>query len=245
MSDDPERLLYQSLVLRVLAKAYACPDDAFQSAVMIGDFSSALRSGVTCLGNPRLRRPTSQLHRAVSALSTAEVTLKEEYTALFQRKVRCSPYASRYLAPGAAYRTRVLEEVATYYRALGVTTAADHPDLPDHIGAELEFLALAAAREYQARQTDDEAASYFRDLRRRFCTGHLALWLPTFRDRLAEHARLDFYPAVTDVAMAMLDVDPLAPAVAEGPLFVDSQETYLKDGSDESGTSFPCGLMVG
>lgn len=187
-----------------------------------------------------------RLDQAIQTLPTDSLRLQEEYTALFLRKVPCSLYASRYLVPSALFRPRVLTEVAGYYRALGLGSAAERPELPDHLGAELEFLGLAAAREYAAHQEREvETADRVREVRERFCSEHVALWVPLFRERLIKHARLAFYPAVTDVVLALLAVDQPVLATIGGSIAAASLDGNLMEGSDETGSSFACGVVAG
>ncbi len=242
---ETDRLLHQALLYRVLATAYAYPDKEFQEALASGAFSTALRAGVTRLADDRLSEQADRLDQVIQTLPARNLRLEEEYTALFLRKVPCSLYASRYLVPSALFRPRVLTEVAGYYRALGLGPAAEHPELPDHLGTELEFLGLAAAREYAAHQQREvETANRVREVRERFCSEHVALWVPLFRDRLTKHARLAFYPAVTDVVLALLAVDQPVPATMDGSIATASLVGNPMEGSDETGSSFDCGVVA-
>jgi DMSO reductase family type II enzyme chaperone len=246
MTSNADRLLHQSLLYRVLATAYAYPDQEFQEALASGAFSTALRVGATRLADARLSEQADRLDQIIQTLPASSLRLQEEYTALFLRKVPCSLYASRYLVPSALFRPRVLTEVAGYYRALGLGPAAERPELPDHLGAELEFLGLAAAQEYAAhQQCDIETADRVREVRERFCSEHVALWVPLLRERLAKHARLAFYPAVTDVVLALLAVDQPVLATAGGSTTVASLDGNPMEGGDETGSSFECGVVAG
>jgi TorA maturation chaperone TorD len=242
MRRDPERLLNLSMLYRMLAAAYAYPDDDFHSALESGAFSAALCSGVMILDDRSVSETAERLYDAIAGLSEVDISLAEEYTALFQRKVPCSPYASRYLVPSALFRSGVLSDVVGYYQLLGVRPSRDRPDLPDHIGTQLEFLGLAAAREADALCAgDDTLANNLGEVRGQFCENFVVLWIPHFREKLDEHARLAFYPAVTDLALALLELEHPVPAeVTAGPAADPAVDDAIED-DDGTASSFDCG----
>ncbi len=84
--------------------------------------------------------------------------------------------------------------------------AAAAAELPDHIGAELEFLGLLLlkAADARGRGAADEAA-VAEDAARKFFADHLGSWAPTFCRRLREAAGHPFYAAVADLLQAFLE----------------------------------------
>jgi putative dimethyl sulfoxide reductase chaperone len=202
------RELHRSLLYRLLASAFLYPDADVGSTICSDEFVQSLRRSADALGEDDVVERIEHLRRAIGSPPDVGHDLAAEYVALFTRNVPCSPYGSRYLVRDVMARPRVLAEVTGYYTAFGVRVDQDHPDLPDHIGMELEFLGYLLAKEVYASDAGWESrAAICRDARGRFLHEHMLLWIPSFRERLHEHARLLFYPAVADVVLAVLEND--------------------------------------
>jgi TorA maturation chaperone TorD len=94
------------------------------------------------------------------------------------------------------------------YAAFGFQVSARRPNLPDHISAELEFVAALLAKEaYALDQGWYPQAKLTRQARRKFIRENLAQWLPAFVERLEQHRRLPFYPAVAALVLALLAIE--------------------------------------
>jgi putative dimethyl sulfoxide reductase chaperone len=243
MQVQQSRLLHEAMLFRALAAAFAYPDDDFRSALESGAFAAALCSGVAMLDDATLTARADEVYDAIADLSGNMDDLAEEYSALFLRKVPCSPYGSRYQTPAALYRSRVLADVSGFYRALGLRPALDRPDLPDHIGAELEFLGLVTAHEHQALEVEeDERAAQFRELADQFASEQIGEWIGAFRARLGEHARLRFYPAIADLAIALLEYRSPGVTAPVWPGMIRDDEG---DDNERSASTFDCGPVAG
>jgi TorA maturation chaperone TorD len=154
------------------------------------------------------------------------VTLQEEHTFLFGRHVRVPPYESSYVLEPGTDRSTHLAEIGGLYAAFGFAVSATHPDMPDHLGAECELLAVLLAKEaYALDQGWSSRAKLTRRARRKLVMEHLQRWLPAFSARLDKHHRRSFYPALAGFMLALLAVEerhlgaprPAAPdAVASG-----------------------------
>jgi DMSO reductase family type II enzyme chaperone len=83
-----------------------------------------------------------------------------------------------------------LADVAAFYRAFGMEVADSATERPDHIGMELEFMSLLAAREAYAleHQWDDADIALGHDAQKQFLREHLGRWSPAFARRLARAA---------------------------------------------------------
>jgi TorA maturation chaperone TorD len=75
---------------------------------------------------------------------------------------------------------------------------------PDHLGMELEFMSVLAAREAYAHehQLDNEAVAVCRDAQKKFLREHLGRWSPAFARRLA---RVAVDPALAALAGLLRD----------------------------------------
>ena len=134
--------------------------------------------------------------------------LAEEHTFLFGRHVRVPPYESSYVLEPGTDRSTHLAEIGGLYAAFGLTVASAHPDMPDHLGAECELLAVLLAKEaYALARGWASRAKLTRRARRKLVIEHLQRWLPSFAERLEKHHRQPFYPAVTAVVLELLAVE--------------------------------------
>lgn len=135
-----------------------------------------------------------------------------------------TPYEAVYRDQRVVGETRVagllmgpstLAVMATY-RDSGVQVPPECGELPDHIGVELNFMALECAREQAAWKAGDEGAARV-ELRRqqRFLQTHLVQWVPALARRIAANARSDFYRGIALLTEAFLrrDVATLARAL--------------------------------
>jgi TorA maturation chaperone TorD len=146
---------------------------------------------------------------AVDALATTDISLAEEHTALFARNVVVPPHGTVYGAGLDSMRTHDLAQISGFYEAFGLQVSASRAELADHISMELEFVAALLAKEAYALECGwTGRAKRAAVARRRFVDDHVRPWLPKFAERLAKHHRLDFYPAVTNLVLALL-VEPL------------------------------------
>jgi len=117
---------------------------------------------------------------------------------------RIAPYECSNTPPSAGGHTAVLADVAGFFGAFGF---AVHLDRPDHLVAELEFAALVALAEAQARRDgDDEHAEVCAAAARTFLRDHLGRWLDAFAARVGGEETLapwaPFAAAAADLVAA-------------------------------------------
>lgn len=93
-----------------------------------------------------------------------------------------------------------LADLAAFYRAFGLEVADGAAERPDHIGMELEFMSVLAAKEAYARthEATDERCALCREAQKRFLREHLGRWAPAFARRLARVATDDALAALAD-----------------------------------------------
>jgi DMSO reductase family type II enzyme chaperone len=196
-------LLAQGVLYRQLAEGLAYPTAERLQAWQDGSAVAAIAKAVNALGEPELEAAGEQLERSLSEPSA--LSLEEEYTYLFQRQAVASPYEGSYLVQSFFMQPQTLADVGAFYSAFGLQVAGD---LADHLGAELEFLAVLCFKEVYARdQGWAEQAETCNQARRRFLGEHLGRWLPVFVMRVKDNARLPFYAAQADLAAALVSLD--------------------------------------
>lgn len=113
-------------------------------------------------------------------------------------------------------REGVLEDLLRFYEFFDVKLSETDREYPDHLVAELEFIAWLCLQEQAAERNGGDAQS-FRRAARDFLSRHLAAWLPQFRQRLE----------ATDTAYA-----PYGSALVE---LVDTHSSRLAEQLQESG----------
>lgn len=95
---------------------------------------------------------------------------------------RVAPYEGSNVASTAGGVTPRLADVAGFYRAFNVTVASDRPD---HVVAELEFLALTLLAEAEALERgDDELADIAARATRTFLRDHVGSWIEAWAARV-------------------------------------------------------------
>ncbi len=206
---DLEALLARSILLRWGARLFLYPDEALTDDLGSGRAAAQLTAALAALdADPPLSEAVDALFAALRTPSRDDVGLAEEYTFLFERDVHCPLYEASYREERSLVFTHDLAEISGFYGAFGVQVSLTHPDRPDHLSLELDFLSFLYAKQaYAVEQGWKRRGVLTSKARERFLQEHLAEWLPRFTDRLDQHARLGFYPAAARLAQAVLDSD--------------------------------------
>ena len=196
--------------VRGLARGFTYPDADWISALLDGRWPTALAEVLAPLG-----MRTRKVARAVKTLPTEPATalqaLQVEYTYLFINGVPhapAPPYASAHMG-----QRRLMGEPAETalraYRQAGLALVENCDVLPDHLAAELEFLAWLGEQAIAAWESGDEEQGRARaDQQRTFLQDHLRLWAPTFCRRAEKAARIPFYRELARLADKVLGIAP-------------------------------------
>ena len=195
--------------LRGLARGFTYPDAGWVATLLDGQWPAAL-AGVL----EPLDLAAEGVRQAIAALppevEAALLALQVEYTYLFINAVPhvpAPPYASAYTAQGLLMGEPA-EAALVAYRQAGLTLARDYRDLPDHLAAELEFLAWLGEQALAAQEGGDEEQAGLRLAQQQtFLSQQVRPWLPAFCRRVKEAARLPFYRELACLAESLLSVD--------------------------------------
>lgn len=96
--------------------------------------------------------------------------------------------------------------VKKFVEATGLRYQSDFGGMPDHIGAELEFMQKLEERLAQAVNDDEkELADNLFSIKGRFLTEHLLAWAPEFFDKVINKANLPLYREVAELAKTFLE----------------------------------------
>jgi putative dimethyl sulfoxide reductase chaperone len=181
------------------------------------------------------------LHSAIRVLAASEPALQEA-SAAFSARLReedFAPFLESYLAAfGHAARGRCplneieygdikadplfqphrLADLAAFYRAFGLEVASEADERHDHLGLELEFMCVLAAKEAYAleHQLDPEELLICRDAQKRFLRDHLGRWTPAFARRLARMAGDNALGALANFTRAWVEVECARYGVSPG-----------------------------
>ncbi len=219
MAEDYAGPLARGALWHWAAQAFWYPEDEFIRRLHDAADRAALRRAAT------VADPSGELAAALEAIwsameraASAGRELAEEHTYLFARNVLVPPREDSYaIAPGLR-RSAELAELATLYAAFGLQISAERRDLPDHISMQLEFAAVLLAKEvYAAAQGWAEQSATARHARTLLLREHLAEWVPQFRQRLAAHHRIDFYPAVGALVGSLIELELASLAADAAP----------------------------
>ncbi|HEX6962952.1 MAG TPA: molecular chaperone TorD family protein [Lacipirellula sp.] len=155
-----------------------------------------------------------------------------EYESAFGLLVSCAcpPHEIEYVPSKFDFqRSNGLADISGFYHAFGLTIADEHPERPDHIVLELEFMAFLLGLERRAAEFSDvERGQICREAQAMFLSEHLAWWAPAFARLLAREAADGFYAAVADFLAALIPAEralvgvevpgrPAAPTQIERP----------------------------
>jgi putative dimethyl sulfoxide reductase chaperone len=119
-----------------------------------------------------------------------------EYTRLFigPNHLPCPPFESVYTSPQRLVMQDAYDQVRKIYRGIGVEIGSADV-MPDHIGAELNFLAVV----FLSMESEPDKYSYYATLAEKFLTGHLRNWVPRFTADMAEASATVFYKTLAQI----------------------------------------------
>ncbi|KAF0119034.1 MAG: Cytoplasmic chaperone TorD [Rhodospirillaceae bacterium] len=175
-------LLAQADLLLAAARLFRPP--AADLAALTGDLAAAAGTLVHGAGLPAAHAVVETLTALAGAVATTppeELTI--EYVRLFEGEMACPPNETAYIRRD---KGAVLGDIAGFYHAFGVATAAC--EKPDHVAAELEF--MAALLVMQVKATTTEKAETARHALSLFVADHAGDRVPSFTARLAAVAAL-------------------------------------------------------
>jgi TorA maturation chaperone TorD len=155
-----------------------------------------------------LAEPLDHLRQATEAHGSDPEAIRDEYFRLFV-KGEAPPYGTSYDAlPSSAPRSaspQQLADVAGFYSAFGFQVARDRPD---HLAAELEYVALLCVKEAFARLSQQgEGAAVCAEARGKFLGEHLAPWLPSFRQQVHGSARHPYFASLAALVTSLVEAD--------------------------------------
>lgn len=125
-----------------------------------------------------------------------------DYTRLFigPYKLPCPPWESVYTSPKKLMMQEAADQALRLYEEAGL--AINTADImPDHIGAELNFLAVLL----QKMQSGNDGNGRYMRIMEKFLNDHLVKWMPEFTRDMEDAAESSFYKALAGTTRAVVD----------------------------------------
>jgi len=140
----------------------------------------------------------------IDAASEREMEdLSWDYTRLFigPYKLPCPPWESVYTSPKKLLMQDAADQVMRLYEEAGL--AINTADImPDHIGAELNFLAVLLQR----TQSEKDGNYGYMRITDKLLSDHLLKWMPEFTRDMEDAAESSFYKALARATRDVIDV---------------------------------------
>jgi TorA maturation chaperone TorD len=147
----------------------------------------------------------------LARLPCSAEALNVEYENTFGLLVssNCPPYEMEYVNSKFTFqRSNTLADINGYYQAFGLRGSETHPERPDHIVLELEFMATLLGLERGAASlnsiTAPERQRICREAHLRFLQEHLGWWVPGFAMLLGHQNEGGFYSAAGKFTAAFI-----------------------------------------
>lgn len=203
MKASSEQDLARPIIYRTLTTGLAYPTEEFMAQTQA--WQAALVEALETVG-----LSAGEVAAAVEALNGDLQALQIEHTRLLINgvpHVLAPPYASVY-ADSGRLMGQPAECALRAYREAGLTISSASHALPDHLAVELEFMFYLGREELKATDHGDTArADQMRQRSIVFLNECLLPWVPAWRQRVEESARLAFYPALARLTEAWLRTD--------------------------------------
>jgi len=152
--------------------------------------------------------------KVLARLPDTSAQLNEQFESTFGLLVSkaCPPHETDYIDHKMSFqRSNTLANISGFYRAFGLTTSTLHPERPDHIVQQLEFMASLIALQRQATEGNPrdcrEQEVVCHDAQVRFLSEHLSWWAPAFAKLLCREAAGGFYEMAGRFLAALLPAD--------------------------------------
>ncbi|MDA8422150.1 MAG: molecular chaperone TorD family protein [Nitrospiraceae bacterium] len=148
----------------------------------------------------------ADLKKAISGIdlnSEEEVeNLLSEHTRLFigPYKLPCPPWESVYTSPKRLMMQDAADQVRALYEGAGLTINTAEV-MPDHIGAELNFIALL----FQRMNSNADGKDVYPGITEKLLDEHLLKWIPDFTKDMEEAAETSFYKEVARATRKVID----------------------------------------
>lgn len=225
----------RSAVYSFLSRSLALPTDAQREVILEAVLPLVERIET---GDDEL---DGLLAAAVAEQRSAGDDLRREHQAVFTHieSQDCPPYETAYDHRDVFRQTAVMADVSGFYLAHGVKIGGVERERPDHIGAELEFMAFMARKEAHALDNlGPEEVEECARTQAHFLRDHLGRWAPSFGHRMSGVSDHPAFVAVGRLLAAWVEADMAAWGVSPSEQLDEPQPMEPPDDG-------LCGIEVG
>lgn len=239
--DPVERVGARSFLHQFLARLFDHPDPGTWRWMARGDTREAVRSSARACGDEALVRAADDL--AARLTPGAFEAFRDDYVAAVGHAARGSSPINEIeygeLKADPLFQPHRLADLAAFYRAFGMEVVDDAGERLDHLGVELEFMAVLAAQEGHALQNGmpDEVLRINLDAQRLFLREHLGRWSPTFARRLEAMVGDETLRAAARLLIAFVDTECRHAGIPSG-----SSDVSLRPADEGAALCDSCGL---
>ena len=197
-------------VYRLLAACYCSPT----KALLEENCCEALASLLSVLA-PEAAARAAEAGKLSAGQSVEALAVEHARLFLGPFQLVAPPYGSYYLDDKKTVMGDSTALVEAFYRSCGLHLSDDFHELPDHITAELEFMAFLAFSQRQAEAAGghDESTRLL-GLQREFLGRFLMPWLEPFTAAVINDGEAPFYQTIAQCTAAYVITDNDAVAVA-------------------------------
>lgn len=221
-ASDPALLLARRACYRFVALALADPQVGVWQELADPEAQALLVQAAEILRDEEaaVARPLALGERPLADLDPTHALARlprsaDEWNKLYETNFgllggsKCPPYETEYVPSKFDFqRSNMLADVAGFYHAFGLQTSTTHPDRPDHVALQCEFVAQLLQLEWRARQSAGKEAGSQAEIchqaLRRFLREHIAWWFPAFSSLLARQDPGGFYEAIAHFLAALV-----------------------------------------
>ena len=247
-AESRARAIARAQVYAFLALGFSRPDGA-QCAALKRE-CDLLPDSLQVLGDRSSRRAASRLRRSIASLTAA--ALENAHVQCFGQAVSkdTPPYEAEYGQAHIFQKTQTLADIAGFYRAFGLETAAGSHERVDHVSVELEFMHFLCIKEAHALENRHPVSriAVCREAQSKFLLEHLCRWAPGLARRLRARAGGTPYAGLSELLASFLAGESralgLEPAEIAGPDVVEqlAQGSHTEAGTERSGCEAACGF---
>ena len=171
------------------------PSDALIGMILDGSLTAVFRED----------EEMSAFVKAASGITNLKDELEAEHASLFVLPSGVIPHEAVYLDKEKRLGGRVTMGVRQFYERAGTDLSEECIEMPDHIGMELEFVALLCKLERELREgTDPSSLQKCIELQKTFLEEHLSRWGYLCCEEVIKHAAYGFYKAVARFTIEFL-----------------------------------------
>jgi len=182
-----ELIKVRAAVYRLFAQVFSQPDDSLLSMESLASVEETL-IGIGLPAHDLLKRLKATKNQNFAT------SVKVDYVKLFQGlgKRPASPYECLHRGEKFIMGDATMDVVA-FYKAAGLELDSSYADLPDHLSAELSFLARLCDLHVNCLEHTCEGSIRSLELQRQFYQEHLGMWIESFCTKTIENAETDYY----------------------------------------------------